>query len=250
MIDVLENPRAVMGGNNPPELTPYEAIKLHIDDLMETAQGFLDGEPITTQAMADEVGKLLDEARKARLSADEQRKVEAKPHDDAKKAVQTRWTPLSDEKTGKCALIAATAKKALAPFLAAEQAKKDEIAAEARREADRKAEEAQAALRAANATDLTARANADALLKDAGKAAKAATRAGKDKAMAAGGSRSVSLRTVWSASLSDSVKALKHYKATRPEDLKAWLLEQAERDVSSGMRAIPGFNISSEQVAQ
>jgi hypothetical protein len=225
MIDILENPRAVIGGNQPPELTPYEAIKLHIDDLMETAQGFLDGEPITTQAVADEVGKLLDEARKARTAADEQRKIEAKPFDDGKKAVQALWTPLSDEKTGKCALIAMTAKKALAPFLAAEQAKKEAIAAEARCEADRKAEEAQAAIRAADETDLAARENAEALLKEAGKAEREANRAGKDRATATGGARAVSLRTVWTATLTDPTDALKHYRAKQPEALKAWLLE-------------------------
>src|SRR3546814_5757150 len=37
--------------------------------------------------------------------------------DDGKKAVQAKWTPITDEKKGKYALIIATAKKALAPWL-------------------------------------------------------------------------------------------------------------------------------------
>lgn len=241
---------AAIGHNNPPALTPYEAIKMHIETLMETAQGFLDGEPITTQAVADEVGKLLYESRKARAAAEEQRKVEAKPHDDAKKAVQALWTPLTDEKTGKCALIASTAKRALAPFLAAEQAKKDAAAAEARKLADAAAERARAALRAAEPTDLASRELAEDMLKEADRADRNANRAGKDKAMVAGGARSVSLRSVWTPALIDSVAALKHYRAAQPEALKAWLMDQATRDVASGARAIPGFTISEERVAQ
>jgi len=237
-------------GHNQPPMTPYETIALHIDTLMETAQGFLDGEPITTQAVADEVGKLLDEARQARAAAEEQRKLEAKPFDDGKKAVQALWTPLTDEKTGKCALIASTAKKALAPFLAAEQARKDEAAAEARRIADAAAEKAREALRTAEPTDLASRENAEALLKAADKAAKDATRAGKDKALVAGGARSVSLRSVWTPTLIDPVAALKHYKETQANALKDWLLEQAVKCVAAGARAIPGFEITETKVAR
>lgn len=250
MSEVLDNPRVAIGDNNPPALTPYEIHKINIDDLMETAQGFLDGDPITTQAMADEVGKLLDEARKAEKAADEQRKAEAKPFDDGKKAVQELWNPLCHEKTGKCALIAATAKKALAPFLLAEQKRKDEEAAEAQRIADAKIAEAQAAMRVVEVTDLAGRAEAEALVKAADKAVKAADTAGKQKAMAAGGSRSVSLRSVWTAALADPVAALRHYRERQPEDMKAWLSEQATRDVAAGVRAIPGFTITEEKVAQ
>src|SRR3546814_7413600 len=53
----------------------------------------------------------LDDARKARKAAEDQRKIEAKPFDDGKAAVQALWTPLTDEKKGRCALIADTCKK-------------------------------------------------------------------------------------------------------------------------------------------
>src|SRR3546814_3380891 len=102
-------------GHNSQAMTPYEAIKLHIDDLFETAQGFLDGDPIATEAQATSVSQLLDDARQARKAAEDQRKLEAKPFDEGKAAVQALWTPLTDEKKGRCALIADTCKKALAP---------------------------------------------------------------------------------------------------------------------------------------
>lgn len=237
---------ATIGHNNPPEPTPYEAISLHVADLLETATGFLDGEPVTTQAVADEIGRLLDEARQAAKAAEEQRKVEAKPHDDAKAAVQALWKPVA----AKCDLIASTAKRALAPFLAAEQAKQDAIAKAAREAADEKARLAQEALRAINVTDLAAREQAECLLKDADRANKDANRAERGKAMVAGGARSVSLRSVWTPELTDAVAALKHYKAAQPEALKAWLLEQAGKDVAAGSRVIPGFTINEERVAQ
>jgi hypothetical protein len=237
---------AVIGHNNPPGLTPFEGIRIHIDDLMETAQGFLDGEPILTQALADEVGRLLDEARQAEKAAEAQRKIEVKPFDDGKAEVQARYNPLK----AKCALVASTAKQALAPFLAAEQAKRDAEAAEARKIAEAKAEEARAASRAAEATDLAAREQAEALLKEAEKADRLASRAEKGKAMVAGGARSSSLRSAWTPELTDPAAALKHYRAKQPDELKAWLLSQAQADVRAGARAIPGFNITEERVVQ
>jgi hypothetical protein len=239
-----------IGANNPPEPTPFETHALNIDNLMETAQGFLDGEPITTQAQADDVGRLLDEARKARTAADAQRKIEAKPFDDGKAAVQALWTPYTDEKKGKCALIAEVCKKALAPFLKAEQDRKDAEAAAAREAAAEAQRKAQEAIRAAEVTDLAAREQAEALLKEADKATKAADRAGKDRAHVAGGARAVSLRSVWSATLVDPMEALKHYRAVEPAQLKAFLQTLADQDVRAGMRTIPGFTITEEKVAQ
>jgi hypothetical protein len=245
MLDIEANPRAVAGGNNPPEPTPYEAIKIHIDDLMETAQGFLDGDPITTQGVADEVGRLLAAARDAEKAAEAQRKVEAKPFDDGKAAVQALWVPLKD----RCGLVASTAKRALAPYLAAEQARIEAEAATARKIAEDKAAAAQEALRAASATDLAALEQAEALLKDATKAGKAADRAGKDTAKVAGGARATSLRTYYVATISDRRAALAHYMVAQPDALTEWLLEQAQRDVNAGSRAIPGITINEEKRA-
>src|SRR3546814_12091071 len=92
---------APIGHNNPPEPTPYEAILTDVQDLSEPAQGFLDGDPTNDQATADMVAKLIDEARKGQKAAEDLRKEEAKPFDDGKKAVQAKWTPITDEKKGK-----------------------------------------------------------------------------------------------------------------------------------------------------
>lgn len=250
MIGLEENPRVKLGGNNPPEPTPYEAIKLHIDDLFETAQGFLDGEPVTTQALADDVGRLLDEARKAQKAADAQRKFDAKPFDDGKAAVQALWTPLSDEKKGRAALVSDMCKRALAPFLKAEQDRKDAEAAEARRIADEAANKARREIAEANAVaDLAARERAEESVAAAERLTKAANKLDGARASVAGGARSVSLRSVWTAALVDPVEALKHYRTTQPDALKAWLTGQADADVQAGVRAIPGFAITEDKVA-
>src|SRR3546814_19487920 len=61
-------PRAI-GHNNPPEPTPYEAILTDVQDLSETAQGFLDGDPINDQATADMVAKLRSEEHTSELQS-------------------------------------------------------------------------------------------------------------------------------------------------------------------------------------
>src|SRR3546814_4859603 len=69
---LMTDATAPIGHNNPPEPTPYEAILTDVQDLSETAQGFLDGDPINDQATADMVAKLIDEARKGQKAAEDQ----------------------------------------------------------------------------------------------------------------------------------------------------------------------------------
>jgi hypothetical protein len=236
--------------DEPAAPTPYEAIKLHIDDLMETAQGFLDGTPIASQADADMVAKVLDDARKARAAAEAQRKLEAKPFDDGKAAVQALWTPLTDDKKGRCALIAETCKQALAPWEEAQAAERRAAAEAAKREAEEKAAAARAAIQTAPVTDLAARDRAEALLKDAGRAERAALKLENARSETKVGGRAVSLRSVWTPTLSDPIEALRHYRAKEPEALKVWLLDQALADVRAGCRTIPGFTIEESKAAQ
>ncbi|GLV28157.1 hypothetical protein TomTYG75_06810 [Sphingobium sp. TomTYG75] len=248
-MDITENPRAVIGGNNPPEPNPFEAMQIHILDLMETAQGFLDGEPIENQATADIVGKLIDEARKARNDADAMRKAEAKPFDEGKAAVQAKWTPLTDDKKGKCALIIDTAKKALVPWLEKLEADQRAEAEKARQEAEAKRQAALKAEREAASANLEAIERVELARKEADAAERAANKADKAKAHASGGGRAIGLRSYWIAELVDPVEALKHYKQAQPELLKAWLLEQANKDVHSGKRAIPGVSVKEHRRA-
>lgn len=235
---------APIGHNQPPA---HVAMDLHIAGLLETAKGFLDGEPIETEGMAAEVAKLIDEGRKAGKDADNLRKEEAKPFDEGKKAVQARWKPIID----KAELIVSTAKKALVPYQLKLEQDQREAAEKARREAEEARQAQIAAERAArDAADLEAAERADELRKTADKAEREANRAEKAApVIAVEGARGIGLRSYWIAELVDPVAALKHYKQAQPELLKAWLLEQAQKDANAGKRVIPGFAINEDRRA-
>lgn len=236
---------ASLGHNGPPEPTPYELAKNAIEDLMVEGANWLDGGRVQTQAEADSIGLLLDSFRRAKKDADEARKVEAKPFDDGKAEVQARYKPLLER--AETALEAC--KAALAPWLQKLEAEQRAKADEARREAEEKARLAAKAARQAASSDLVALEEAGRLIRAAEIASKAASKAEKQKAHATGGARAVGLRSYFHPTLTDPVEALKHYKATRPEALKAFLLQLAETDVSNGARSIPGFQIHEERKA-
>jgi len=229
--------------NNPP---PFEAHSLHIEELIENAKQFLDGEPIASQGQADEVGKLLDMIRTAKKGADEQRAVEKKPHDDAAKAVQTLWKPLLE----RCDLAADTAKRALVPWL-------EKLEAEQRAEAERARAEAEQARRVALEAERQARdygalddaERAEQARKDADAAERAANRAGRAKAHAEGGSRAIGLRTYYRAEVTDPVEFGKWLWANRRDAYLDFLQEQAAVEARHGPKPIPGIIIHEERKA-
>lgn len=240
---------APIGHNNPPAPTPYEALKAHIDDLEVEANNFLDGDPIETEGQAEAVSRILDDARKARAAADAQRKIEAKPFDDGKAAVQALWTPLTDEKKGRCALIAETCKKALAPYLIKKDEAQRAAALAARQEADRQAAAAREAAEKAAASDLAGQTTARVLAENAAVAQKQADRLDKAKPQAAGGARAVGLQSRWVATIADPKAVLHHYATERRADLLQWLQEQVEKDCHVGKRNIPGVEYTETRVA-
>ena len=241
-----------IGHNNPPSPTPFEAIAAHIDDLFSAAKDFLDGEPVTTQPMADQVGKLLALIRAAEKDADALRKAEVKPLDVAKAEIQGRYAPLignTKSVTGKTVLAADACKKALAPFLA----KQDRIKREAERAAYERAEAARRAAQQAvidvHSNDLAAAEVAERAIEAAKDAEAAAKRAAADTAKVAGGSRAVSLRTTHEPELRDLNAAVRHYWPLRRERFEELVLRLAIEDVRAGKRDIPGFEIIAKRVA-
>lgn len=237
--------RLGIGGNNPPEPTPFDGFSVHVNDLYEEAKNFLDGEAISSEGQAEAVAALLSQLRTAAKDADKARATEKKPYDDAAKAVQARWKPLLD----RCDLATDAAKKALVPWLQKLEADQRAAAESARREAEEKANAAAEAARVTAANDIGAREETERLIKDADNAAKVAKQAEKTKAHATGGARAVGLRSYYSPTLIDPVEALKHYRSTRPAELRAFLTRLAETDVNNGSRSIPGFEIIEERRA-
>lgn len=219
--------------NNPPA---YEAISLHIEDLIAEAQNYLDGQPIESQGQADDIGKLLDTIRQAKKAADDQRVIEKKPHDDAAKAVQVKYKPLID----KCDLAATVAKRALTPWLEHLEAEQRRIADERRVEAEKAAQAAREAEIAAQ-TDLAAAEKAESARLVADDLAKAAGRAEKAKPQATGGARAIGLRTSYRAEITDPLAFGKWAWTHRRAEYLAFLDELAAKEVRHGPQNLPGM---------
>lgn len=230
-----------IGDNSPPA---YEAISLHIEDLIAEAHNFLDGEPIGDQGQADAIGLLLDSIRQAKKAADDQRVIEKKPHDEAAKAVQVKYKPLID----KCDLAASVAKQALTPWLQHLEAEQRRIAEEKRlaaEEAQRIAREAGIAAR----TDLAAAEKAEAAQLVAEEAAKAAARAEKAKPQAASGGRAIGLRTSYRAEITDPLAFGKWAWSHRRAEYLAFLDDLAAKEVRHGPVNLPGMIAHEERTA-
>ena len=245
----------LIGHNNPPievEPTPFEMSQTEIGDLYAEAKNWLDGEPVTTQAQADGISKLIDDLRKAGNLADERRKTENIPFNEGKAEVQARYAPLIAETkaiTGKVPLAIDIAKKALKPWLDKLEAEKRAQAEAARKAAEDTARKAQEALAAARAVDdLAASEQAETLFQEAQKAEAVAVKAENSKAHATGGTRAMGLRSVWRAEMVDGRAAAGHYWKTRREEVDAFFQGLADADVRGGMREIPGFNIIEDRV--
>jgi hypothetical protein len=243
MADDAPNPRIFQGANNPPEPSPFEGFDIHLTDLFEEAKNFLDGSGVNSDAEAEAVSKLLDMIRTAAKDADKARAAEKKPHDDAGKAVQAKWKPLLD----RADMAVNTCKRVLAPWLTKKEAEARAVAEEARREAEARQAAAAEAVRQADLNDFAARDAAEALVKDAKKANADANRAEKARPQAAGGARATTLRSYFTAELTDARSALAHYVATNPEAIKACLQGLADTDVREGKRQIPGFTVHEEK---
>jgi hypothetical protein len=229
-----------------PNAPPVEQHGLHIDDLYDEAKNWLDGTPIENQGQAEAVGSLLAKFREARKGADEQRVTEKKPHDEAGAAVQAVWKPLID----KCERAEKIAKNVIGAWQIKLEAEQRAKAAEAALQAEAERADAQAKLAAARGSErLEDAEEAEDAVKRAKDAEREANRADKAKPLVATGGRSVGLRSYWEPTLTDSVAALKHYRETQPEALKAWLLDQAARDVRLGVRVLPGFAVTEQRRA-
>lgn len=248
------NIRAGIGGNNPPEPTPFEAVRTRIDGLYLEANNWLDGAPVDTAELAAGVEKLEAAIKAAVKDAEDARKAEAKPFDDGKAEVQARYNLLIGEtKTVKGTAILAleACKAALTPWRIKAQAEKDAAAAAARKQAEEKAAAALAARQVADLANLAAKAESDRLLAEAEEARKAANRAEKAATTKTG------LRTTYRAvMIPDGLQAAaRHIWANDQAALSSFVQSWADNTVRSfGANAeglvIPGFEIQKVQEAR
>jgi len=266
------NPRAVIGGNNPPEENPpakvegRKAVETHVSDLLAEAANWGDGVAVVDQAQADAVGRLHRMLQEAATLVDGEAAKEKKPLNDAITEIaawQNGYTAKGLKKTpdGKLTkAIAATGNLSSAWLrkLDDERREREKIAADL---AHKAAQEA-IALReeAKTTTDIAVMDRAEDALAEARSLIGLATSIGKDRVRAGGGDgfRAMSLRSSWSAQINEEpgswAQAYAHYK-TDPEfmvEFRALIQRWADRDCrteAKRVRGIPGFNIVEEKVA-
>ncbi|ALC11256.1 hypothetical protein [Sphingopyxis sp. 113P3] len=260
-----DEPNRGIGGNNPPAeakaAMQWDAIKAHMDDLLTEARNWADGDAISSQGIADEIGRLRQQLQDAAKLADEARVAEKKPLDDEIQKIQDRYNlyiaPLKNKQPGSVSKAVAALGSLLTVWLNKLEAEKQERE-KAAREAHEKAQaEAIEARRSAIGTgDLNAIDAADDLLDAAEEAGKALKAVENEKVQAKGEHRAIGLRSRWIARLRDGEggKALTYYAKTQPDRVKAFLQVLADEDVKAGVRPvngespIPGVDIIEERI--
>ncbi len=238
--------------HNQPPKTPFEIAEERCDLLHLEASNWFDGDPIANEGQAGAIKKLLTDVREAKSDADAARKIEAKPFDEGKAKVQARYATMlgKGRKPGQFDLIADVCKSVLAPWLVKVQAKIDAAAEVARRDAEEATAKAQEAFAKADPTNLEDREEAERYADDAKAAEATARHAAKDKGAAKGGQRAVTLRSVFTGSITDLAACARHYWATDRAGMGVLIMEMVQRDVRAGKRDIPGVEVTEERVAQ
>lgn len=236
-----------------PNATPFDLIVESIEDLIGEARNYADGVAVETQGQADDISRIIEGLNQNAKALDAERVVEKAPLDKQIAAIQDRYNLwIADRKNknpGKVWKAIDALKACLQPYLAKLEAAKREAERIAREEAEAKAREAQEAIKAAAANDLTGREEAEEKVKAAAIAEAAAKAAASDKAHAVGGSRAMGLRSVWRAAVIDPHAAAGHYWKTNPDAFTGLLQKLADDDVRSGKRSgIPGVEIHEERV--
>lgn len=230
-----------MIGHNQPE--PFVLLSESIEDLLLEAANFLDGAEIETEEQEQAVASILTRLRREANAADDQRKAEKKPHDDAAKAVQSKWLPLLDRAN----LAVTTARTAIAHFLVKKEAAQRAAAEAVRQEAARQAEAA--AQSTASETDLAGQTTLRAWRENAADLERQAARLDKKPVQARGGERAVSLRTRYGAEVIDPKTFGKWAWEHRKDEYLAFLTSLAIRESRHGDRGIPGIRVTEERTA-
>lgn len=246
------NPREMIGGNNPPELTPFERSLDEINGLYIEAKNWLD-KPVTSDAEEQAVARLIEMLRKAIRTADERRAEEKKPLDEQVKAIQDKYNDLiGDTKSKKGIAVRAleAAKAALAPWLTEKDRKQREEAERLRKEAEEKERAAREAMQAAHRYDLDAREQAEAQAQEAKEAEKAAARAENQKANAKGGTRAIGLRTIYEPEITNTTEFARYLWVNNATEYRAFLDEMAAKLVQRGVRSetVPGLKVHERKV--
>ena len=233
---------AKIGDNNAPDA--FTLLCEDIDLSYGEAVLWLDGEAITSPEIAEGVMTLMRDLQAKGKLAEGMRKAEKKPHDDAGKAVQEKYKPLSEQV--KRAVDAC--KEALLPY----ERKQHELAtAEAEKlqaEALAAEQEARAALRSVDKSNIAATEAVEEQLKESQIQTAVAKKFGRETGgTKVAGERKLGIRTDYIPSIENRLEALMHYYSVDPSAFDEVMLRLARQDVIAGVREIPGFTIETKE---
>lgn len=238
--------RLGIGANGPPEPSPFEAVKVNMEDYLLEARNWADGVAVETQEQADKVSKLIEDLRLSAEAADGVRKQEKAPLDVKIAEIQDRYNvyiaPMTNKKPGSVPKAIDALKAVLKPFLdKLEEVRKAE-AEKARKEAQEAEDKAREAIKSASG-NIEAQEVAEALAEAADEAARQARNIENSRSQARGGSRAMGLKKTFTPVMIDRKAALYHYIAINPDAFERLLQDLAETDVREGKRQIPGFRV-------
>lgn len=249
-----------------PVLNGREAINAHADDLLTEAANWADGFVIENQDQADAVARLKRKLEQAVSAVNNAAADEKKPHNDAVAEIaewQNGYTAKGLKKTpdGKLTKAVTATGNMVTKWLNKKDADKRAREAEAAEKARIAAQEAIAArAEAKESTDLAAMDRADDALADAKNLIREAEGVAREKVRSGGGEgmRAMGLRSFWTAHPTGDDKcwnqALAHYSQNPEfrEELKGLIQKWADRDArteATRVRGVPGFNFTEEKRA-
>lgn len=227
------NPRAVIGGNAPPD--PIDEICARFEAVRMEAENWLDGTPVETEGQMKTVDALRKSMRDFRIELEGGQKSATAPLHDAYKLEMARWKPTIEDvqRQEKCLVATVdTFKRKLA-------AEKAEAERKARDEAEAAARAAHEAAMKAEASNIEAQRAAAEAQRQAEEAAARAKSASKDTVKG--------LRTVTRYEITDHRDAL-HDIARHDRDAVTAFVEDYVRR-NHKVRPIAGVRVWQEKEA-
>lgn len=222
----------------------HESLRLNVSAFCDAAGAWADLKQINSAAQSERLTDFVAGARGLFKKADEARKKAKSVHDARGAAVQKAFTPLLD----KLERIAGMMKAMQTDWLTREDARIKAEQRAAHEEAERKRREAEAAAaQAAARNDVSGQVDAEAALKEADEAAKAASRETKAQSgSATGGGRTMALRTQAYAQIDNFRAVFMHFEGC--DEVKDVLQRLADAAIRSG-KVVPGATRQERKVA-
>lgn len=213
------NPRAIIGGNSPPEpVDMMLTIQAAYDGVFAEVANWLDGSPVENDDQMRAVDTLMAEVKAAAKEASDAKESEYRPHKDACDAVVARWKVFLDDLDRQAKGLAAI----VGNYKRKREAERQESERLARIEAAKKREAAESAARTADAANIEAQREAAQSLRAADAAQREVAAIAKDKTRG--------LRTVQRHEITDHRAALHWIAANDRDAITAFIEEYVRRN--------------------